>query len=436
MIILPFSVNGGRNRTEIKNVFLYSTGKTISIFGTAIYQFALGLYVLKLTGSSLSFATTLILGIIPMIIINPFAGVIADKFNKKKLIVSMDLLNGVLLVVVFILSGIVGFKLWLIYVTTILMTVFSTFFGVGMESAKPNIVSKSMLMNINSISKIIDSVSSIMGPILGGVVFAIFDIRSFLIFNGITFILSGISMMLINFKQFQQQSNVEPPKEPRMEINFFKEIKEGFYYVLERKNIMNLFVLLISLNFFLGFTVTVPIPYIVNTVLKLGTGNFGIIQGSFPVGMIVGALMVKKLTKKIPYSSLIRYLSVSLSILIIITGLPVILEKWPFTLLFFVIFYSIVMFFIGAIVALIDIPFSYIMQNEIPDKYRGRVLSIGISIGKTMLPVALVISGVLLTLIPSYIIQILGGVLFLLFNMRSTTKSEIKLNRVSIDTEF
>jgi MFS family permease len=436
MIIFPFSVHGGRNRTEIKNVVLYSTGKTVSIFGTAIYQFALGLYVLKLTGSSLSFATTLILGIIPMIIINPFAGVIADKFNKKKLIVSMDLLNGVLLVVVYILSGIVGFKLWLIYVTTILMTVFSTFFGVGMESAKPNIVSKSMLMNINSIGKIIDSVSSIMGPILGGIVFAIFDIRSFLIFNGITFILSGISMMLINFKQFQQQSNVEQPKEPRIEINFFKEIKEGFYYVLERKNIMNLFVLLISLNFFLGFTVTVPIPYIVNTVLKLGTGNFGIIQGSFPVGMIVGALMVKKLTKKIPYSSLIRYLSVSLSILIIITGLPVILEKWPFTSLFYVIFYSIVMFFIGAIVALIDIPFSYIMQNEIPDKYRGRVLSIGISIGKTMLPVALVISGVLLTLIPSYIIQILGGVLFLLFNMRSTTKSEIKLNKVSIDTEL
>ena len=146
--------------------------------------------------------------------------------------------------------------------------------------------------------------------------------------------------------------------------------------------------------------------------------------------------MVKKLTKKIPYSSLIRYLSVALSTLIIFTGLPVILEKWPFTSLFYVIFYSVVMFFIGVIVALIDIPFSYIMQNEIPDEYRGRVLSIGISIGKAMLPLALGISGVLLTLIPSYIIQILGGVLFLLFNMRATTKSEIKLNKVSIDTDF
>ncbi|MGG3562351.1 MFS transporter [Neobacillus rhizosphaerae] len=433
MTTLKVSVNEGKNRTEIKNLFLFSTGKTVSIFGTAIYQFALGLYVLKLTGSAISFAATLILGIIPMIMINPFAGVIADKFNKKRLIVSMDLLNGVLLVVVYLLSNIVGFKLWLIYVTTILMTVFSTFFGVALESAKPNIVSKNMLMNINSISKIIDSVSSIMGPMLGGIVFAIFDIRTFILINGISFIISGISMMLINFKQFQQQSNEEMPKE---KIHFLRDIKEGFHYVMERKNIMNLFVLLISLNFFIGFTLTVPLPYIVNTVLKLGSKNFGIIQGFFPIGMIVGALMVKILTKRIPYSTLLRYLSVSLSTLMIITGLPVILEKCQLFPLFYVIFYSIVMFLIGVIVALIDIPFSYIMQNEIPDEYRGRVLSIGISIGKAMLPLALVISGVLLNYIPSYMIQILGGLLFLLFNMRSTTRSEINLNKVSIDTEF
>ncbi|WP_413303818.1 MFS transporter [Bacillus sp. 1P10SD] len=433
MITLPFSVNGEKNRTEIKNLFLFSTGKTVSIFGTAIYQFALGLYVLKLTGSAISFAATLILGIIPMIVINPFAGVIADKFNKKRLIVSMDLLNGVLLVVVYLLSNIVGFELWLIYVTTILMTVFSTFFGVALESAKPNIVSKNMLMNINSISKIIDSVSSIMGPMLGGIVFAIFDIRTFIMINGISFIFSGISMMLINFKQFKHQSNEEKPKE---KIHFFREIKDGFQYITARKNILNLFILLISLNFFLGFTVIVPLPYIMNTVLGLGSKNFGIIQGSFPIGMIVGALLVKKITEKMSYSLLLRYLSVSLAIFMMSLGLPIIIEKFQFATLFYVFYYSLVMFLIGSIVALIDIPFSYIMQNEIPDEYRGRVLSIGISIGKAMLPLALVISGVLLTLIPSYIIQILGGGLFLLFNMRSTTKNKIEMKKVSIDTEF
>ncbi|WP_108670397.1 MFS transporter [Peribacillus acanthi] len=424
MNVLQISISGEKDRNEIKNLFLYSIGKTVSIFGTAIYNFALGLYVLKLTGSALSFAVTLILGIIPMIIINPFAGVIADKFNKKTIVVSMDLANGVLLVSVYVLSNIFGLNLFLIYATTFLMTLFTTFFGVGLEAAKPNIVSEKMLMNINSISKIIDSVSSIMGPMLGGIVFAIFDIRTFIIINGISFIFSGLSVMFINFKLFNYHSNEDSSGG---KIHIIRDIKDGFHYLLERKSIMNLFILLISLNFFLGFAVTIPLPYIINTVLELGSKEFGIIQGAFPVGMILGAVMVKKITKRISYSSLLKYLSFSLSIFMIITGFPVMLGGFPIDPIFYIVFYSAVMFFFGAIVALIDIPISYFMQKEIPDEYRGRVISIGISIGKTMLPLAMLTSGVLLNLIPSYIMPIAGGMLFLLFNIRSSTKLNIEL---------
>ncbi|TKI75091.1 MFS transporter, partial [Bacillus wiedmannii] len=70
--------------------------------------FALGLYVLQITGSALNFAITLILGTIPMIVMNPFAGVIADKVDKKKLVVWMDLLSGCLLIAVYILSSYYG----------------------------------------------------------------------------------------------------------------------------------------------------------------------------------------------------------------------------------------------------------------------------------------------------------------------------------------
>ena len=73
--------------------------KTVSIFGSSIYSFALGLYVLQITGSALNFAITLILGTIPMIVMNPFAGVIADKVDKK-LVVCMDVISGCLLITV------------------------------------------------------------------------------------------------------------------------------------------------------------------------------------------------------------------------------------------------------------------------------------------------------------------------------------------------
>ncbi|EKN65402.1 permease [Neobacillus bataviensis LMG 21833] len=414
-----------KDRKEAKNIFLYATGKTISIFGTAIYSFALGLYVLKLTGSALSFAVTLILGIVPMIIINPLAGVIADKFNKRILVVSMDLLSGILLVTVYLLSNLYGLSLILIYATTLLLTVFTTFFGVGVEAGKPNMVSEKMLMDINSVSKIIDSVSSILGPMLGGFVFAIFDIETFILINGISFILSGLSMLFIDFNLFNHQSNAD---HSGGKIHLIQDLKDGFQYLFSKKSLMSIFILLITINFFLGFAVTIPLPYFINTILQLGSKEFGMIQGAFPLGMILGAVLVKKATEKISYSNLLKGLSFSLAIFMIISGMPVIPNDLQINPVIVTGFYSAVMFSFGFIIAFIDIPLAYFMQKEIPDEYRGRVLSISISIGKAMLPVAMIASGTLLNYIPAYIMPIAGGILFLLINLRSSNKIKIEIN--------
>ncbi|MCU5376200.1 MFS transporter [Bacillus cereus] len=408
---LRLHIENKKRNKELRNICLYSIAKTVSILGSSMYSFALGLYVLQITGSALNFAITLILGTIPMIVMNPFAGVIADKVDKKKLVVCMDLLSGCLLIAVYILSSYYGLNLFTIYTTTFLMTVFTTFFGIGLEAAKPNIVSKERLMSINSISKIIDSVSLILGPMLGGIVFSVFNIKTFIIINGISFILSGIALLFIHFKLFEYNINEENSKRG---VNFIIDIKEGFSYLLEKESLKNTFHILIAFNFFLGFAVTVPLPYIINTVLNLGSKQFGIIQGTFPVGMIIGAIVVKKITDRFSYSYLLKKLSSMLAVCMIILGIPVLFKSFEVNDLVFVITYCVVMIFLGFIIALIDIPLIYFMQNEIPDEYRGRVLSIGLSIGKMMLPIAMALSGLLLNYIPAYTIPIVGGFLYLI----------------------
>ncbi|EJS54662.1 MFS transporter [Bacillus cereus] len=422
---LRLHVENKKSNQELKNICLYSIAKTISIFGSSIYSFALGLYVLQITGSALNFAITLILGTIPMIVMNPFAGVVADKVDKKKLVVCMDLLSGCLLITVYILSSNYGLNLFIIYTTTFLMTVFTTFFGIGLEAAKPNIVSKERLMSINSISKIIDSVSLILGPMLGGIVFVVFDIKIFIIINGISFILSGISILFIHFKLFDFNINEECSKR---RINFIKDIKEGFSYLIEKESLKNTFRILISLNFFLGFAVTVPLPYIINTVLNLSSKQFGIIQGTFPVGMIIGAILVKKITDRFSYSYLLKKLSSMLAVFMIISGIPVLFKSFEVNDFVYVITYCVVMFFLGLIIALIDIPLIYFMQKEIPDKYRGRVLSIGLSLGKMMLPIAMALSGLLLNYIPAYTIPIVGGIVFLILNKAYSNKLNLEIH--------
>lgn len=141
-----------------------------------------------------------ILGMILMIVMNLFVGVIVDKVDKKKFVVCMDVLSGCLLIIVYILSNYYGLNLFIIYIIIFFMIVFIMCFGIGLEVVKLNMVIKEWLMSINFISKIIDFIFLILGFMLGGIVFVVFDMKIFIIINGILFIFLVIFILFINFK--------------------------------------------------------------------------------------------------------------------------------------------------------------------------------------------------------------------------------------------
>ena len=407
------------DKRERSNYILFLLGKFISIFGASIYSFAMGLYVLEITDSGLSFALTLIISIIPMLIINPFAGVLADKFDKKKIVVSMDILNGVFLIFLYIISGIYGLHLIMVYVSIFIATIFTTIFAITMEAAIPNIVSGNMLININSASKIIDSISSMLGPMVGGIVFAFIDIRYFILFSAISYIFSGVSEIFIDFKYNYIEYNTK-----NNNINFFIDMKEGLKYIRERRSLIGLFSVFISLNFFIGFAVSIPLPYIINNVLVLGSKNLGIIQSFAPVGMMIGALMIKSIIEKKSYKKILTYASSVLSVCIVLLGIPILFRNITVVNTIYTAYYVGIMTVFGATISCIDIPIMYMMQKIIPDEYRGRVFSIGMSMAKIILPVALIISGILINRIPAYFITTIGGILLFFINILILSKGE------------
>ncbi|WP_242851487.1 MFS transporter [Clostridium sp. DMHC 10] len=294
MLVSVLSLKRFSKNREFLNVFLFSIANFISLFGTSVYNFAISLYVLKLTGSGLNFATTLTISILSTVLINPFAGVLADRMSKKLLAVITDILNVTLLLVLYILTMKHTLNLPMIYVSTFFLNVFSTIYGIDVEASKPNLVSKKMLISINSASKIIESISSIIGPMVGGIIFALINIRLFIIINAFSF---GISASLEIFMDFN--FNYSNNKKSKENFNFFTDIIYGITYLKTRKNIISIFTIFIVLNFFIGLSINVPMPYIINNVLKLSTNFFGIIEAFFSVGMILGALIIKKSYEKI-----------------------------------------------------------------------------------------------------------------------------------------
>jgi hypothetical protein len=105
----------------------------------------------------------------------------------------------------------------------------------------------------------------------------------------------------------------------------------------------------------------------------------------------------------------------------ILVGVPLLI---PIKLnhIYYVIYYVTVAITFGIVIAHIDIPIAYMMQKFIPDEFRGRVVSITITIAKTMLPAAIVISGLMLNNLPAFTMPITGGVLFLAFNTMSVIR--------------
>ncbi|WP_236897056.1 MFS transporter [Clostridium beijerinckii] len=413
MLIKVLSLKNFSRNKELLNIGLFSIANFISVFGTSIYNFAISLYVLKITGSGLNFAMTLVIGALSTVIVNPFAGVLADKINKKLLAVITDILNGMLLFALYIITSGHPLNLSMIYSSTFILNVFSNIYGISIETAKTNLVSEKRLLQINSISKIIESSSSILGPMIGGMIFALLDIRLFIIINSFSF---GMSALLQLFIDFLFNHNNEPREEEK--INIFTDIIHGVTYLRSKKDIVNMFGIFIVLNFFIGLSINVPMPYIVNNILKLSSNLFGIIQGFFSMGMILGALIIRKALNKFSYQKIVKLMTNILSICMIAIGISVIMQyKIYDNNNLYVIYFCSIMLLTGISISLIDIAIFYELQQTIPDAIRGRVLSIGISIAKITLPIALIIAGSLINLIPAYILPIISGVGLWIFTM-------------------
>jgi MFS family permease len=404
MSISKITLNTLSKNKEFSNIILISIASFSSLFGTSAYNFAIGLYVLKLTGSGLSFATTQVLGIISVVLFNPIAGVLADRLDKKLLAILMDLLNSTILISLYLATIRYSLNLPMIYISTFLINVFTTIYGISLEAAKPNLVSEKRLITMNSISKVLDASSSIMGPVIGGLVFAFLNIRFFIIINGISFAVSAMLQFFMDFK-----FNCIINSKNKEKVKLVADIKEGLTYMLAKKDILNMFTVFIALNFFIGLSITVPMPYILNNVLKLSSKAFGIIEAAFPVGMILGALFIKRLMRKYSYGELIKLTSLLLSACMAAIGLSVLLSYQVKMEAFFLIYFIFIMIVAGIAISSIDIPIFYILQQTIPEEYRGRVLSIGISVAKIILPIALILAGVLTNLIPSYVLPIISG---------------------------
>lgn len=402
------SIDPKLEKTIKRNIVLYAAGNAVSSLGTYMYNFAVGLYVLKLTGSGASFALALLFGMIPRIILSPFAGALADRLDRKKMAVSMDILSGVLMIVMFSLSQLTTLSLMMIYLSSALLTVFNTFFGISIGASVPNMVDENRLMKINSIRAMVDSLSSLVGPLLGGFAYSIVGIELFLLFNGISFVCSGVSEIFINFNIFNR-----PVNDKTQSQSIKENLKEGILYLRNHKLIIGILKYALFLNFIV-MSVTISLPYTSVEVLGATPTQYGLVQMGFPIGLLVMSTLysiLRKDSKKV-FLQTARY-TLLLGLVFILFGAPaspLMLYFSNFTNLVAIFIISIIM---GAIIVSINIPLQVMMQKSIDDEFRGRVGGVLSMASQLISPLGLIIFGFLIDHISSYLLPIISGILIL-----------------------
>lgn len=401
------------------NMIIFLFGKLVSLFGARIMNFAIGLYVLRITGSGMSFALTMIVSTIPAIILSPFAGVLADRVNRKILVVVTDALCGVLLIIVYLISIKVGLSLNLILITVFFLSILNTFFNITMESSIPNIVDEKRLTKINSYSSSITSLASIVGPVLGGFIYGFFPIEKFLLIAGVSFIASAISEIFINFNF----NNL--PETDRMRQNILTEIKSAFNYVKKKKIILSVLIFAVFINFAFSSYI-VSLPHIINIQLGLSSEQYGLIQSAFAIGSLIFSLIYSLLSERKNSYKYLIYSLIIISILMMLTGIPTLKTFNSTSKINLLIYFIIINFSIGGALVFLNLPTFILIQRETSDEYRGRVNGLLGTASLSIQPLGMVLGGLFIDYISSFVLVFICGLLFLITSIIFTRLEDLK----------
>lgn len=376
-----------------RNFFLLFTGNLVSQIGSIFYNFGIGWYILTLTSSA--FQAGLYLGFSGFfsILLVPFLSIYADRWHKGKILVATDFIRGV-----FILAG--GVILWfesdpqiilfMLYIVAFILAVNGAFFSPAVSAIIPEIVEEGDLQDAYAMNSFIGSIQTLVGVLLAGVFYALIGILGIFIVNGVSFILSAISEMFIQLKHIQK------PKDSSLKAYLF-ELKDGMNYLVTKKGLVTMLILLILLNFAVAPTFSNVHPYLFNLILEKPPFHLSLVASMFSLGMIIGGMSVSYLGKNASIKTSMRvglagtmFVFVIHNLLIGFVFLETMSYAWFFSL------FLTVSFFFALINMWVNIPINTGLTKAIDPSYRGRVLGLVSTFAQGLIPLSLLLTGIML----------------------------------------
>lgn len=271
-----------------KDFTLVVIGQIISLFGNAVIRFALPLYLLNLTGSSALYGTVTACAFIPAILLSPIGGIVADRVNKRNVMVILDFFTAA---VIFTFSLLMhgGNLIVLLTVTLMLLYGIAGAYQPSVQASIPALTSQENFMAANSVINTVSSFASLIGPVLGGVLYSAYGLEPVLWVCMVCFLLSAVMEIFIQIPFRKQTSGGGIWKMVRTDF------AESVRFIRKEKPVIGKALLVVcGINLFLAAMIIVALPYLVTEVLNLEASQanrlYGFAEGALAAGGLAGGI--------------------------------------------------------------------------------------------------------------------------------------------------
>lgn len=349
-------------------------GQLISIIGSGLTSFALGVWIFDRTGQATPLALTVLFGNLPRILLMPIAGSLADRWNRRWVMILAD--AGDALVTLIVLVGLTfgQLEIWHVYLIALASATFAAFQEPAYTASITMLVPKKDLARASGMVQMGQAAETLVSPLLAGVLFVAIGLNGIILIDFLTFLFAIGTLFLIRIPQPELA-----PEDRGGRGLFWRDAVYGWRYLRQRSGLFGLLLYFALVNFFLNLSAVLMIPL----VLILATpAVLGLVQTVAGVGMLAGSLVMsawggpeRRIRGVIGFITL-----ASVGLLVAGSGAHA-------------VFVGVGLFVLMFCIPLASGPSQAIFQSKVAPEAQGRVFAIRGMISRSMMPLAFLLAG-------------------------------------------
>ncbi len=295
----------------MRNFRLYFLGQVVSVSGTWMQTVALGLLVLsdQLHGNGFDVGVATALQYVPMLLLGTWGGVVADRVDKRKLLVGAQAAAGLLAFALAVLTGLHVVRMWEVFLLATLLGVANLFTNPARQAFVSEMVGRELLPNAVSLNSVVMNSARVIGPAIGGVLIYTTGFAACFFVNAGSYVAVIVALLLMRTAELHRSERIARAK---------GQVREGLVYAWRTPGLRHpLFAMAVIGTLAFNFTTTLPL--LAKYTFHGGAGTYSTFSSAMGAGAVVGGLLVAHRSR--PSTGLLGLIGIGFGAMIALVGL-------------------------------------------------------------------------------------------------------------------